>query len=216
MLLSAILRGWIVGLLASMPPGPIGILCIQRSISKNRRSGFVSGLGASLADTIYATIAFFSVSLVVGFVEKHTMIITIISGMIIAAIGVKIFMSNPVVQIRRNRAGKSNLWQDFLSAFGITIANLGYIFFFIILFAAFGISHASLGMFNGALMIAGVFLGSASWWFALTFIVNLFRDKFRPRHLLYINRWSGAIIAVLGLGAIILMFLKIPIDGVLI
>lgn len=214
MLLSAILRGWIVGLLASMPPGPIGVLCIQRSISKNRRSGFISGLGASAADAIYATIAFFSLSLVVNFIDTHTIIITIIGGAIIAAIGLKIFFSNPIVQIRRNRAGKSNLWQDFLSVFGITIANPIYIFFFIFLFATFGISHASLGMFNGALMIAGVFLGSASWWFALTFIVNLFRDKFRPRHLLYINRWAGAIITILGLGAILLMFLNVSIDGV--
>lgn len=215
MLLSAILRGWIVGMLASMLPGPIWVLCIQRTISKTQKSGFMSGLGASVADTIYAMIAFFSLSLVLGFVDKHTMIITIIGGLIIAAIGAKIFLSNPIVQIRRNRAGKSNLWQDFLSVFGIAIANPIYIFFFIFLFAAFGVSHDSLGMFNGTLMIAGVFLGSASWWFALTFLVSLLRDKFRPRHLLYINRWSGAIITILGLGAILLMFLNIPIDEVL-
>lgn len=198
-----------------MLPGPIWVLCVQRTLSKNQTSGFVSGLGASAADTIFAIIAFFSLSLVVSFIEKNTQIITVIGGLIVAVIGVNIFFSNPVVQIRRNRAGKKNLWQDFLSVFGITIVNPVYIFVFIALFAAFGVSHENLGMFNGTLMITGVFLGASSWWFLLTFLINLFRNRFRPRHLLYINRIAGAVIVVLGLGAILLMLLNIPIDGIL-
>lgn len=210
-----ILRGVFIGVVASIPLGPVGVLCVQRTLSKNQKSGFVSGLGAALADTFFATVAFFSLAVVLSFIEENLTLIKVIGGLCIMIVGVTIFMSNPVVQIRRNRAGKSNLWQDFISVFFVTLANPAFILIFIALFAAFGFSEDTLGAAKGLLMIAGVFGGASLWWFTLTFVVNLFRKKFRPRHLLWINRISGTAIVVLGAAAVLLMFVNTPLHGVL-
>lgn len=215
MLASIIFRGFIVGLLASMPPGPVAVLCIQRTISKNQRSGFVSGIGAAAADTVYAMIAFFSLALVVEFIETNRITITIIAGLIVMGLGVKVMLSNPVIQIRRNRAGKTNLWQDFLTVFFVTIANPVYILLFITFFAAFGLSSSAVTLPQSALVIAGVFLGCATWWFTLSILVNLFRKRFRPRHLLWINRISGLIIIAFGFFIILTAFFNFPLNKML-
>ena len=208
-------KGILVGLLASIPLGPIGVMCIQRTLSRNHRSGFVSGLGAACADTIFATLALFSITLVLTFIENNIMLIKALGGICVIIVGVKIFLSNPVVQIRKNRAGKTNLWQDFISMFLITLTNPAFILIFVALFAAFGISREGLGNEGGALMIAGVLSGASLWWFSLTFVVSLLRRRFRPRHLLWINRISGAVIVLLGAAAILLMFVNTPVDGIL-
>lgn len=215
MVLSLFIRGILIGLVASIPLGPVGVLCIQRTLSRNHKSGFVSSLGAATADTIYASIAFFSLSMVLSFIEQHMTILKVIGGLCVMVVGVTIFMSNPVVQIRRNRAGKTNLWQDFLTVFGVTIANPAFILIFIALFATFGFSESTLGMGRGMVMIAGVFCGASLWWFMLTFIVNLLRKKFRPRHMLWINRISGTLIVLLGAATVLLMFVNTPIDGII-
>ncbi len=215
MLAELLIRGVIIGLGGTIPLGPIGVLCIQRTLSKNQKSGFVSGLGSATADVIFASIALFSLSVVLSFVESHLMLIKAIGGICVTLVGIRIFFTNPVVQIRRNRAGQSNLWQDFLSLFLITIANPPFILIFVALFAAFGFTAADLGFARGALLIAGVFLGAALWWFTLTFFISLLRNKFRPRHLLWMNRISGAVIVALGIGAVMTMFLNTPVDAIL-
>lgn len=215
MLATLLLRGFIIGLLASIPLGPIGVLCIQRTLSKNHKSGFISGLGAATADTIFATVAFFSLAVVMGFIQSHITLVKVIGGMCVMVVGVKIFLSNPVVQIRRNRAGKTSLWQDYLSVFLLTLANPAFILVLITLFATFGISHDVMGEFNGGIIITGVFAGASAWWFLLTFLVSLFRKKFRPRHLLWMNRIAGAVIVGLGAAAVLTMFINIPVDGLL-
>lgn len=215
MLATLFFRGILIGLIASIPTGPIGVLCIQRTLSKNQKSGFISGLGAATADTIFATIAFFSLTFVMQFIEDNLTLVKVVGGLCVMAVGVKIFLSNPVVQIRRNRAGKSNLWQDYISVFLVTLANLAFILIYITLFAAVGITQDTVGQLNGWLMIAGVFAGGALWWFVLTFLVSLFRKRFRPRHLLWINRIAGAVIIVLGAAVVLTMFINIPVDGLL-
>lgn len=199
-----------------MPPGPVGVLCIQRTLSKNQKSGFVSGLGASSADAVYAAIAFFSLAFILDFIERNSLIITLLGGLVVVGLGVKILFSNPVIQIRRNRAGKTNLAQDYLTVFFVTIANPVYVFFFIILFAIFGLNTSSVGLFQSSFMILGVFLGASCWWFVLSVIVNLFRKRFRPRHLLWINRIAAIVIIVLGIGAMMLEFMNFRIDGLLV
>ncbi len=206
-------RGVITGFAASIFIGPVAVMCIQRTLSKNQRSGFVSGLGAATADTLYATLAFFSLSLIESFLMKNATAITVIGGAIVTVIGFSIFFKNPVVQIRRNRTGKSSLWQDYISIFLLTIANPGCFVIFVGLFSAFGLS-SEMGEVNGVGMLAGVFAGAAAFWFGLTFAVNLARKKFRPRHLLWMNRISGGIIVLFGLYALITAFIpKLSLDG---
>lgn len=206
------LKGILVGLAASIPLGPVGLMCIQRTLSKSHRSGFVSGLGAATADSIFATVALFSLTVVMSFVENNMIILKVLGGISVVIVGVTIFLKNPVVQIRRNRAGKGqNLWSDYLSIFFITLTNPAYILIFVALLAALGVNHEGIPYGNGFVMILGVLTGASLWWFALTFCVSLLRRKFRPRHLLWMNRISGSVIVLLGAAAILSIFFHTPV-----
>ena len=191
------LRGLLIGVTASLPLGPVAILCIQRTLSKDLRSGFVSGLGAASADMIYAAMAFFSLSFAQALFTEHATIVKLVGGVCIATIGIHIFLTNPEVQIRRNRSGKGSLWQDFLSVFGVTLANPTYILIYVTLFATFGLSN-DIGELKGMAMLTGVFAGCAGWWLLLTSLINLLRSRFTIKHLRWLNRISGGVIASLG------------------
>ncbi len=207
------LRGVVIGLTASITLGPVGILCIQRTLSKNRKSGLVSGLGAATADTIFATVAFFFISFISSLIESNMVILTVLGGICVVVVGVNIFMTNPVVQIRRNRAGKSNLWQDYLSTFLLTLTNPAFILWLVVIFTALGVdmSEAEVSVTRlrvGVAMITGFLAGASVWWFLLTTVINRLRNRFRPRHLLWINRVAGVIIVVLGASAVLAMFIQ--------
>ena len=116
-------RGMGVGLASSITVGPVAVLCIQRTLSKNRRSGLASGMGVASADMIMAIIAFFFYSMLQAQIEEYSAILQVIGGIFVVIVGVYIFFQNPVPQIRKNRAGKSNLWQDYSSMFVFTLAN---------------------------------------------------------------------------------------------
>lgn len=122
-ILAVLFRGICVGLAASITVGPVAVLCIQRTLSKSRRSGIVSGIGVACADTFMAMAALFFYSMLQTQIEQYNTLLRVIGGIFVVIVGVYIFSQNPVPQIRRNRAGKSSLWQDFASIFGLTIAN---------------------------------------------------------------------------------------------
>ena len=210
MWLNIFIKGLIVGLVASLPSvGPVGVLSIQRTISRSHKSGFFTGLGSVVADTLFATVAFFSLTVVISFVEDHMGLVQVIGGIFVAAMGAYIFFSNAALQIRRNRSGRSNPWQDLLSGFLLTIGNIAIVLTFIMLFAAFGLKM-DMGRMSWMPTLLGVFAGGALWWFALTFAISLVRKKFRPRHMLWLNRIAGVLIMVLGLAAIIRGILSSP------
>lgn len=211
MSIEILLRGLIVGLIASISLGPVGVMCIQRTLSKNRQSGFVSGMGAAAADTIFAILAYFFITIISSIIDNHLQILKILGGICVVIVGVNIFLKNPIVQIRRNRAGKSNLWQDFVSVFGLTLTNPAFIIWLLVIFSAFNVSTAEgeitfSKVRTGFTMITGFFCGATLWWLLLTSVISLFRKKFRPRHLLWINRIAGVMITVLGASAIISAF----------
>ena len=209
------LKGIVIGLLASIPLGPIGVLCIQRTLCKSHKAGFVSGLGAASADTLFATIALFSLTFVLSFIESYMAVIKVLGGILVIIVGMTILLKNPVVQIRKNRAGKgNNLWSDYLSVFFVTLANPAYILVFVALFAALGINREGIPYANGLLMLIGVLCGTSLWWFILTFCISLLRRKFRPRHLFWMNRISGSIIVILGAAAILSIFIHMPVHHV--
>ena len=214
MTLEFLVRGLIIGLIASITLGPVGVLCIQRTLSKNRNAGLVSGFGAATADTMFATVAFFFIALVSAFIEEHMNLITLIGGGCVTFVGIRIYMSNPVVQIRRNRAGKTNLWQDFISTFLLTLTNPAFILWLMVIFSAFNLNYDPTAPDNptrvagGILMISGFFGGACLWWYLLTLGVNTLRRRFRPRHLLWLNRTTGVIIALLGAAAVISTAIK--------
>lgn len=217
-IIAIILRGICVGVAASITVGPVAVLCIQRTLSKNRRSGIISGLGVACADTFMAMIAYFFYSVLQAQIEEYNQLLRVVAGIFVVIVGVYIFFQNPVPQIRRNRAGRTSLWQDFASVFGLTLANFILVIPYILtFFAVFKISTVEsmdlAGFFRGILVIAGFFGGSVAWWTTLAFLLNLFRRRFRPRHMLTINHAAGILIGVLGVYTILSTFFNLLPDG---
>lgn len=208
-IIDILLRGFAVGLAASITVGPVAVLCIQRTLSKTTRAGIASGLGVACADTLMAIIAYFFFAIMQAQIEKYSHILSITGGIFVVTVGVYIFFQNPIPQIRRNRAGNTTLWKDFASMFGFTIANFVVVVPYILaFFALFGVGTATesrdvASMMQSALIILGFFGGAATWWTALTSVISLFRRRFRPRHMLTINHVAGIVVGLLGIYTIL-------------
>lgn len=200
--------GLIIGFMASVPLGPIGVLCIQRTLSKGKLSGFISGLGAASSDAIYAIIAIFSLSFVVSFIEQQLLYLQIFGVVILVFLGLKIFYTNPAKQLRKQNRKSNSYFQDFVSTFFLTITNPLYVFLFIGFFAGFRVVAPKSNIIDALILIAGVFAGATTWWFILTSIINLFRSKINLRRLWWLNKIAGALIVILVIVAFVVWAVK--------
>ena len=162
-----------------------------------------------------AIIAYFFYSMLQAQIEEYSAILQVVGGIFVVIVGVYIFFQNPVPQIRRNRAGKSNLWQDFSSMFVFTLANFVVVIpYLLAFFAMFNVGLESTqsdmaSLLRSAVTILGFLIGAMGWWIMLTFIIDYFRRRFRPRHMLTINHVAGVVIGVLGIYTILSTFLNI-------
>jgi threonine/homoserine/homoserine lactone efflux protein len=200
-----ILKGLIVGISVSAPLGPLGILCIQRTINKGFLSGFFSGLGAAIADILYASVAGFGISIIADFLKAEEYPIRAIGGIFVIVFGIMIFRSNPVKQIRQQKAQKKGYVSDLVSGFFITITNPLTIIVFGAVFAGLGLNQSS--TFKLILYtLIGIFSGALIWWLSLTIGVNVFRKKIRLRNLYWINKITGLLVAAFGIGVFISIF----------
>jgi len=194
MFLTLIAKGIIIGLLVSIPLGPIGVLVIQRTVNKSRIAGLLSGMGAALSDTLYAIIAGFSLTFVIDFIRENEILFQIIGAIVVLILGIHIFLKNPVREIRRNRIRGNTHIQDIISSFLVTLSNPLTIFVFLAVFTSSGVAINLEEPYHSAFVILGVFLGAFLWWFSLSGIVSLFRHKINLRILWWINKTAGAII----------------------
>ena len=198
------LKAFIVGFMVSMPLGAVGLICVQRTLNKGQKSGFFSGLGAASADAVFALIAGLGVSFVISFIEKQQTYFKIFGGIIIIILGVSIFFANPVRQLRMQRLNRNKIFEDYLSVFFLAVSNPLTTFSFIALFAAFDIAAMeNVRLVGIILIIIGVFLGAATWWFFLTSFINIFRHRFRLKHIWLMNKIAGVFISSLGLAVIL-------------
>lgn len=194
--------GMMIGILVSAPMGPIGMLCIQRTLSEGRWHGFVSGLGAALSDVIYAAITALSMGLVVNFVEAHQRPLQVFGSLVLGAFGYYIFQANPVKRLRKNSASRLSFVQDFISAFLLTLSNVLIIFLYIGLFARFAFVFSA-DVWDVPIGLGGIAVGAVLWWFVITYLVSRMRRWFNIRGIRILNRIVGAIIlllSVVGIG----------------
>lgn len=187
------LKGFIIGISIAAPVGPIGVLCIRRTLANGRLAGFISGMGAASADMVYGAIAAFGLTAVTGLLVDNAFWLGVVGGLFLLYLGIKTFREKPSEKPAEAKA--DGLWSMYLSTFFLTITNPMTILSFAAIFAG-----AMLGKTTGSplLMVAGVFAGSAAWWLTLSFIVGILRDRLTPAHMAWINRISGSIIIAFG------------------
>jgi threonine/homoserine/homoserine lactone efflux protein len=193
-----ILKGFVIGATAAMPVGPIAILVIQKTMGKGRQAGFVTGLGASVVDTLYAIIALFALAFAQSLIEKHENLILLAGGCILTLIGVSMALSNPFRKKPKND-GRSNVSsKDFLQALAMGISNPMAVFVMFALFAFFGIANKSPHDWSVMPIILSVSAGSVTYWFSISWMLSRFRQKFQMNTILWISRVTGALIVIIG------------------
>ena len=193
------LKGYVIGMAASMPVGPIAILVIQKTMGKGRQAGFVTGMGASVVDTMYAIVALFALAFAQSLIKKHENIILLVGGTILTLIGISMALSNPFRKRPKGDSKSTVSSKDFLQAIAMGISNPMAIFVMFALFAFFGIAEDTPRDWNVAPIIFSVSAGSVSYWFFLSWALSRFRDKFSLRTLLWISRVMGAIVIIIGM-----------------
>jgi threonine/homoserine/homoserine lactone efflux protein len=195
------LRGLIIGFSIAAPVGPIGVLCIRRTLVKGRVSGFVSGLGAATADAIYGCVAGFGLTFVSMFLIGQQGWFSLIGGVFLLYLGIKTFLARPSEEAASERG--TGLLAAYGSTFFLTLTNPVTILAFAAIFAGLGIANRAGDYLSAGILVSGVFLGSALWWFILSAGVGLVRRKFDLQVLRWVNRISGLIIIGFGLVSIL-------------
>jgi len=197
--LETLLRGLLIGFSIAAPVGPIGVLCIRRTLAAGRATGLAVGLGAATADAVYGAIAGFGLTAVSSLLVRQQGVLRLVGGLFLCYLGVRTFLASPARDAAR--AGGAGLLGAFTSTFGLTLANPATILSFVAVFAGLGIAGAG-SWREATVLVAGVFLGSALWWLLLSGAVGALRSRLDLRALRWINRLSGLVL--LGFGIIAL------------
>lgn len=207
-------KGFLIGILVSAPMGPIGMLCIQRTLSKGRWHGFITGLGAMVSDIVYAILTSLGMGVVVNFVEANQAPLQLGGSLVLAVFGYYIYQSNPVKNLRKQKERRLSFTQDFITAFLLTFSNVLIVLLYIGLFARFGfiLPDHSVGMIVGGVGCIGI--GAVCWWLFITYIVSKLRKWFNVRGIWLMNRIVGSIIialSIIGVVSVLLTYyIKIP------
>ena len=191
--LNLFLRGLVIGFSIAAPVGPIGVLCIRRTLADGRAHGLVSGLGAATADAFFGTITAIGLTFVADFLMNQQNWLRLLGGLFLLYLGVKTFLSRPAEQAAtvKNRRG---LWGAYFSTLLLTMTNPLTILSFAAIFAGLGPGASNQYTLGALLIVIGVFTGSCAWWLILVTATGLFRSAFTPARLGWVNRLSGAII----------------------
>jgi threonine/homoserine/homoserine lactone efflux protein len=206
-MLELIFKGLVIGILVSAPMGPVGMLCIQRTLSKGRWYGFCTGVGAMVSDVVYATVACLGLGFVVGFIEDNYFYLQLIGSIVLGLFGIYMLRYNPVTQLNNMREKKISYTHDFVTGFLLTFSNVLIVLLFIGLFAHFNFidQNYSFWMLAGGLLCIG--LGAVIWWFFVTYIIFKIKEWFNIRDAWMLNRILGVLIIMISIVGIIMLFI---------
>ncbi len=194
---SFLVQGLILGFSIAAPVGPIGVLCIRRTLAFGPVVGLLSGLGAATADAFYGAVAGFGLTFITMLLVAQQYWLAWVGGIYLLLLGLRILRAAPVQSSQPPGAG--GLASAFLSTFALTLTNPVTILSFAAIFAGMGLATNAPDFRAAGTLVLGVFAGSALWWFTLTTIVSMFKTKLQPAALRWVNRISGAIICGFGL-----------------
>jgi threonine/homoserine/homoserine lactone efflux protein len=194
------LRGLVIGLSIAAPVGPIGVLCIRRTLAQGQGYGLVSGLGAATADAVYGCVAGLGLTFISSFLVNQQMWLRLVGGAFLCYLGIKTLLAKPADEAAEARG--TGLLGAYGSTFFLTLTNPLTILSFAAIFAGLGIAETGGSYASAATLVLGVFAGSALWWLLLSGSVSLFRRKFTPQALVWVNRISGLVVVGFGVFAL--------------
>lgn len=200
MTIEYLIKGLIIGFSVAAPVGPIGVLTIKRTLAEGRISGFVTGMGAAMADTVYGVIAGFGLTAISSFLLTHEFWMKLVGGLFLLFLGIKSFITKPASKAAI--IDSKGIFKNFISTFFLTVTNPSTIFSFLAIFAGLGIGTTKSDYISSSTLVVGVFWGSALWWLILSSLVSNFQSKITPDRLYWINRISGLIIITFGVLAL--------------
>lgn len=193
-----IIKGLIIGVIASAPMGPVGVLIIQRTLNKGRWYGFVTGIGAAFSDMIYAVIGAIGIGLIMPFVEGHMPLLQLIGSIMLFAFGFYTYRTKPNTNLpHKNGTKKGTLVQNTVTGFFVTVSNPLILFLFLALFARFNFvtpNRVKLGT-----EFIAVAAGALGWWLGLTYLINKIRTRFNEDTIWMLNKTIGIIVMVVSL-----------------
>ncbi|OYP68332.1 LysE family translocator [Prevotella sp. P2-180] len=203
-ILNFISKGMLIGIIASAPMGPVGVLCVQRTLNKGRWYGFITGIGAAVSDMIYAAITGYGMSYVMDVLsnQQTKMYLQIVGSIMLLLFGLYTYRSDPTKKIHNSGNGKGTLWHNGVTAFLVTFSNPLIIFLFLACYAqfAFVMPNHPFEMFVGFLSIV---FGALLWWYGLTWLIDKIRGKFDANGIKIINQFIGSVVVLCS----IIMFL---------
>lgn len=196
-----LLKGIAIGFAIAAPVGPIGILCIKRTLIGSRLSGFFTGLGAAFADAVYGCIGAFGLTIISTFLLGIEAWLKGIGGLFLIYLGVKTFLETPAQE--QGQVKELGYFKDFASTLFLTLTNPMTILSFMAILAGLGLGDTQGNYSSAGLLVLGVFLGSLFWWIVLAELITLFRKKVSAKVFLWVNRGAGMIIIAFGLFSIV-------------
>ena len=198
-MIEVIYKGIIIGVIVSAPMGPIGILCVQRTLNRGRLHGLATGLGAMVSDLFYASITLIAMGFVDELMQANEQVIQYIGSTVIILFGIGIFSTNPLKILKPNSAApETRYYQDFVTAFFLTLSNVAIVFLFISLFARLHYSPLDKNWFTFVVGMISIGLGALAWWFFITTYVSKLKKYFNRQSLKFFNRIVGSILIFLG------------------
>lgn len=208
-------RGVAIGVIISAPMGPVGILCIQRTLAKGRKAGFYTGVGAALSDLFYCLLTGFGLSFIEEFLEKNQNVIQLVGSVVLIAFGVYLFISNPSKSIKKPGEKISGSPKtDILNGFLFTVSNPLIIFLIIGLFARFNFLLPEFTPGHYFMGFLCIIAGALGWWWMVTFFVDKVRAHFNLRSMWFINKITGTIIGIFGIVGVITAIVGLAHAGV--
>ena len=199
--LSFFIKGLVFGFSIAAPVGPIGILCIRRSLTRGWTAGLLTGMGAATADAVYGCVAGFGLAGITGLVVGQRAWIQTVGGLFLCWLGLRIFLSGSDEKPPGQAPGSAAM--GYLSALFLTLTNPMTILSFAAVFAGMGLGSTAAGHSAAGWLVAGVFSGSMAWWIILTSISSRFNTRRGASAMRWINRCSGAVLTAFGLAAVI-------------
>lgn len=202
-------RGIAIGILISAPMGPVGILCIQRTLDKGRRTGFFTGIGAAISDLLYCLLTGFGLSFIEEFIERNQNVIQLLGSAVLIGFSFYLFKKNPATQLKKPVAEDVDPRKNILAGFLFTFSNPLILFLIIGLFARFNFLMPEIRFYHYIVGFISIIAGAVGWWWFVTFSIDKVRAHFNLRSMYLINRVIGVVILLFAIVGIVTSVLNL-------